>query len=56
MSEHAAWAIVIATMAGCTVGEVYIKAEARKAMTPQQMCMDKAWTHADRVECMKAPS
>lgn len=56
MSEALALALMVAAVAGCIVGSSYMEAkktEARAAMTPQQMCVQHAWTQADRIECLK---
>ena len=53
MSEHAAWAIIIASIAGCTAGQSYFNYKARKEMTPQQICVERSWSQKDRLECLK---
>jgi hypothetical protein len=57
MSADAAFcwaaAIAIASMAGCVAVTAVSKHERDKAMTPQQRCVELAWSQADRIECLK---
>jgi hypothetical protein len=48
-------ALVIASIGGCIVGSRYVDAQKEKAMTPQQMCVQRALTQADRIECLRQP-
>lgn len=43
-------ALAIASVGGCIVGTRYVDNQ----KTPQQLCVERAWTNADRVECLKA--
>lgn len=45
-------AIAIAAIASCTAVERYSSAEERSRMTPEQLCVQKAWTQPDRMQCM----
>lgn len=53
MNEYGMWAIVIASMAGCTAVSSYGGKE-HEAEYPGTACVKAAWTQADRIECVKA--
>lgn len=55
MSDNAVFAVIFATsVASCTACTVSDRLIAAKVTTPQQMCMEKAWTQADRIQCLQA--
>lgn len=53
MNENAAIAIVLTSFAGCTAVSSYSHSN-RVAEYPGTVCVQRAWTHADRIECVKA--
>lgn len=54
MSDALAMAIIVASIAGCVASTNYFHDEREKGKTAQQICVEKAWTQADRIECLKA--
>ncbi len=54
MSEAAAMAVIVASIAGCVASTNYFHDKRDETKTAQQVCVEKAWTQADRIECLKA--
>jgi hypothetical protein len=54
MTENAMLAIAIASVAGCTAVGSYSSNKAQEAKYPGTACVERAWSHADRIECVKA--
>ena len=54
MTENAALAIAIASIAGCTAVGSYASYKGREAEYPGTACVRLAWTQSDRIECVKA--
>ena len=54
MNEAAAIAIIIVAVASCTVATNYLAIEKNKNDDPQAECVRRAWSQADRIECLKA--
>ena len=49
-------AVILAFVASCTAESItdkVIVAKGLQGMTPQQICVQKAWTQTDRMECLK---
>jgi uncharacterized protein YceK len=54
MTENAALAIAVASIAGCTAVSNYGSSKQKEAEYPGTACVRAAWNHADRIECVKA--
>lgn len=46
-------AICVASIAGCVASVGIAEREKEKMMTAQQMCVARALTNSDRVDCLK---
>lgn len=52
ISDGAAMAIMVVAMASCTAASYFQPAEPQRDATTE--CVKRAWTQADRIECVKA--
>ena len=52
IGEPAAIAIMVVAMASCTASSYFRPAEPQR--DAQTECVNRAWTQADRIECLKA--
>lgn len=45
--------VAVLAVASCAAVEKFAASVERLKMTPEQMCVAKAWTHADRLACLR---
>ena len=52
LSDGAAYALMVVAMASCTAASYFQPKEPQRDAKTE--CVKRAWTQADRVECLKA--